>query len=168
MRFDGLPSIAIAARKGIWVCGWWSMANIDSVCALRNIESAMKLGSDPKKWLQKKAKKGVRSYPVGTIAFYGPDNQRVSKVVAAVIIVSGGEAEPIRKWFDDALDLRFDDRVLEEAAAFFKEQGVHSVAMTDSIIGCPHEEDIDYPLGEKCPHCPFWAIRDRWTHEAVQ
>jgi hypothetical protein len=25
------------------------------------------------------------------------------------------------------------------------------------IIGCPHEEGIDYPLGRTCPQCPFWA-----------
>jgi hypothetical protein len=30
------------------------------------------------------------------------------------------------------------------------------------IIGCPHEEGIDYE-GATCPACPFWAGRDRWT-----
>jgi hypothetical protein len=35
--------------------------------------------------------------------------------------------------------------------------------MTDKIIGCPHEEGIDYPDGEQCPVCPYWAGRDRWT-----
>jgi hypothetical protein len=34
--------------------------------------------------------------------------------------------------------------------------------MTDQIIGCPHEEGIDYE-GATCPACPFWAGRDRWT-----
>jgi len=28
--------------------------------------------------------------------------------------------------------------------------------MTNGVIGCPHEEGIDYPLGEDCPFCPFW------------
>ncbi|MBN1449834.1 MAG: hypothetical protein JW963_02375 [Anaerolineales bacterium] len=27
--------------------------------------------------------------------------------------------------------------------------------------------DVDYPEGEKCPHCPFWTHRDRWTGEAI-
>src|SRR4051812_9319014 len=36
------------------------------------------------------------------------------------------------------------------------------VVMTDRIIGCPHEEGIDYE-GTTCPTCPFWAGRDRWT-----
>ncbi|HEY2587148.1 MAG TPA: hypothetical protein VGI81_15480 [Tepidisphaeraceae bacterium] len=22
--------------------------------------------------------------------------------------------------------------------------------------GCPHEEGIDFPLGQECPFCPFW------------
>ena len=34
--------------------------------------------------------------------------------------------------------------------------------MPEGIIGCPHEEDIDYQ-GPVCPKCPFWANRDRWT-----
>ena len=57
----------------------------------------MKLGSDPKKWLQKKARKGARSYPIGTIAYYGPDNQRASKLVAGVVMEAGGDAGPMKK-----------------------------------------------------------------------
>jgi hypothetical protein len=29
------------------------------------------------------------------------------------------------------------------------------------MLGCPHEEGIDYPEGEACPECPYWAGRDR-------
>ena len=35
--------------------------------------------------------------------------------------------------------------------------------MTDRIIGCPHEEGIDYADGTVCPMCPYWQDRDRWT-----
>jgi Protein of unknown function (DUF1186) len=38
---------------------------------------------------------------------------------------------------------------------------------TDRIIGCPHEEGIDYPLGRACPQCPFWAGIDRFTQEPI-
>src|SRR5712692_4405008 len=31
----------------------------------------------------------------------------------------------------------------------------------DGIIGCPHEEGIDYPEGKSCPQCPYWARRAR-------
>lgn len=40
----------------------------------------MKLGWQASKWLKKKAKAGFRGYPAGTVAFYGPDDQRASKV----------------------------------------------------------------------------------------
>jgi hypothetical protein len=40
--------------------------------------------------------------------------------------------------------------------------------MVDRIIGCPHEEGIDYPDGAECPECPFWKGRDRWTGELLE
>lgn len=33
--------------------------------------------------------------------------------------------------------------------------------MTKGMMGCPQEEGIDYPMGEACPQCPFWAGRER-------
>jgi hypothetical protein len=51
---------------------------------------------------------------------------------------------------------------------FLESQGAKSVVMTDRIIGCPHEEGIDYPEGEPCPQCPFWANRDRFTGRLLQ
>ena len=50
---------------------------------------------------------------------------------------------------------------------FIEQHDVKSVVLSDRIIGCPHEEGIDYPQGEACPRCPFWAIRDRWTGEVL-
>jgi hypothetical protein len=44
--------------------------------------------------------------------------------------------------------------------------GVRSVAMVGRIIGCPHEEGIDYQ-GPTCPLCPYWAGRDRWSGERM-
>jgi hypothetical protein len=32
------------------------------------------------------------------------------------------------------------------------------------LFGCPHEEGIDYPDGETCPQCPFWATHDRYEN----
>jgi len=43
---------------------------------------------------------------------------------------------------------------------------VLSVAMTDRIIGCPHQEGIDYQ-GQWCQVCEFWKGRDRFTGERV-
>ena len=123
----------------------------------------MKPGWQPKKWLYKKAKRGVRSYPLGTIAFYGPDNRRASKVAVGIVPGPHSEVSELRRWFAEAGDLRSDDAVLTEVALYLREHGVQSVAMMDRIFGCPHEEGIDYPEGGTCPECPFWANRDRLT-----
>ena len=52
-------------------------------------------------------------------------------------------------------------------SVLISESWYKSVVMTDRIIGCPHEEGIDYE-GATCPHCSFWAGRDRWTGERLQ
>lgn len=130
----------------------------------------MPIRRDATKWLRKKAKAGVRGYPVGTIAYYGPDDRRASKVAVNVIKSEGGdegEADP-RRWTTQEGDIRKDLGVLSEIAAFLRSSGVRSVALVDRIIGCPHEEGIDYPDGETCPLCPFWQGRDRWTRELLR
>ncbi|MBW8786311.1 hypothetical protein HFO93_17375 [Rhizobium leguminosarum] len=123
----------------------------------------MKLGWQPRKWLEKKSKRGNRGYPMGTIAFYGPDNRRASK--AAVSIMPALHADPLdlRRWFAETGDLRMDETVIAEIAAFLRENEVKSVVMAEGIIGCPHEEGIDYPVGEPCPECSYWKGRNRWT-----
>ena len=30
-----------------------------------------------------------------------------------------------------------------------------SGSLRGRLIGCPHEEGIDYPEGHSCPHCPY-------------
>jgi hypothetical protein len=62
--------------------------------------------------------------------------------------------------FAESGDIR-NDATFEEIALFLRRHEVHSVAMTTEMLGCPHEEGIDYPEGEACPDCPFWAGRDR-------
>ncbi len=106
----------------------------------------------------------MRGYPVGTIAFYGPNDRRASKVAASVIPYEGAEPA-LRRWFSETRDVRTDPAILAAVAVHLRQHAVHSVAMVDGIIGCPHEEGIDYPEGEPCPHCPFWKGRDRWTGE---
>jgi len=123
----------------------------------------MKLGWQASKWLKKKAKGGFRGYPVGTVAFYGPTGERASKAVVSIVAAENSEPVEMRKWFAETHDVRGDATISAEIAAFLRENGVHSVAMADAMIGCPHEEGIDYPLGEPCPRCPYWAGRDRWV-----
>ncbi len=51
-----------------------------------------------KKRLAKKAKLGFRGFPVGSLTYYGPDDSRASKLVAAIIEHDGGEVTEMRKW----------------------------------------------------------------------
>lgn len=75
-------------------------------------------------------------------------------------------AEPdLRRWISETGDVRTDRIILSEIAAYLRQSSVHSVAMVDGIIGCPHEEGVDYPMGQPCPSCSFWKGRDRWTGE---
>src|SRR4029453_5005425 len=110
----------------------------------------------------KKAKKGFRGYPVATVAFYGPDNRRASKLAVGIVLAENEEAVELKGGFTEQGDVREDLRVAEEVLAYMDGFGVRSVAMVDRIIGCPHEEGSDYQ-GPTCPLCPFWAGRDRWS-----
>ncbi|RFB95585.1 hypothetical protein B5K11_11795 [Rhizobium leguminosarum bv. trifolii] len=123
----------------------------------------MKLGWQPRKWLEKKTKRGVRSYPIGTIAYYGPDASRATKVAVSIIPAPNAELTDMRRWFAETGDLRRDEAVIAEIAAFLRDNDVKSVAAMDGIFGCPHEEGIDYPLGEACPDCSYWKGRNRFT-----
>ncbi|CAN7748305.1 hypothetical protein [Mesorhizobium caraganae] len=123
----------------------------------------MKPESRARKWIEKKAKKGLRNYPVGTIAFYGPDDRRATKAAVAIIPDQHSDATEMRRWFAETGDLRKDDTIFGEIAAFLQEHEVHSVVMINGILGCPHEEGTDYPEGGGCPRCPYWVGRDRWS-----
>jgi hypothetical protein len=103
---------------------------------------------------------------VATVAFYGPDDRRASKLTVGIVLAENQEAVELKRWFAEPGDVREDLRVAEEVLAYMEGFGVRSVAMVDRIIGCPHEEGIDYH-GPTCPLCPYWAGRDRWSGERV-
>ena len=121
----------------------------------------------PAKRLRKKTRRGFRGYPVATIAFYGPDDRRASKVAVGILLAAEQEVAELRRWTSAAGDVRDDDAIFVEVLDFVGRFDVRTVAMTDRIMGCPHEEGIDYE-GPVCPACPFWANRDRWTGEVLQ
>ena len=115
----------------------------------------------PKERLESKAEHGFQGYPVGTIAFYGQDNRRASKVVVGI---AHGEREQVRemeKWFSEVSDVRDDIAIGAQILAFLQGHQVRSVVIGPGILGCPHEEGIDYTTGEACPQCPYWAGRPR-------
>lgn len=86
------------------------------------------------------------------------------------ILLSEKDTDPafIEKWFSENQDLRHDAVINNQIVQFIEKHKVERVVMVDRIIGCPHEEGIDYPQGEKCPQCSFWANRDRWTGEIIE
>jgi hypothetical protein len=118
-------------------------------------------------WLRRKSKQGFHGYPVGTIAFYGPTADVATKVVVSITRDEGHDVDPLERWFSESGDVRNDLAIVEEIGAFLKENRAKSVIATDGLIGCPHEEGIDYPEGKSCPQCPYWAGRDRFTRERI-
>ena len=118
--------------------------------------------------LKKKTRRGFRGYPIATIAFYGPDDTRASKAAVAIVNAEGAEPSALQRWFAEEGDVQEDPAIASEILQFVRDHGAKSVVTTDRIIGCPHEEGIDYPEGQVCPQCPFWAHRDRWSGEVVQ
>ena len=113
--------------------------------------------------LAKRSRRGFRGFPAATVAYYGPDDARASKVV--VTIVPARQAEPTDQtsFTSDASDVREDQFVGEKVMAFVERHEALSVVVAEEILGCPHEEGTDYPAGGTCPACPFWAERDRWA-----
>ncbi len=123
---------------------------------------------NPRYWLERKSKRKT-GYPLATVAYYGPDDTRASKVVIGIIRSElRSDPELLQKWWSETTDIRKDPEILEQMLTFLEQQQVQRIAMVDRIIGCPHEKGIDYPEDEVCPECPFWANRDRWTGELLE
>jgi hypothetical protein len=100
---------------------------------------------------------------VATVAFYGPDDQRATKIAVGIVPAEGADPDPLQRWFSDDADARSDPEIARQIAEFIETHAAKSVALIDRILGCPHEEGVDYPEGTMCPRCPFWANRDRWS-----
>src|SRR5215470_16223274 len=89
------------------------------------------------KRLRKRARKGLRGWPIATIAFYGPNLSQATKAENA-------EVKELRDWKVDRGDVRADPAIAREILEYIENHRVLSVAMTDAIIGCPHQEGSDY------------------------
>jgi hypothetical protein len=97
--------------------------------------------------------RGPVKYPIATLAYYGPDDQTVTKITVGIFTAE--DAEPVlERWRGP--DVMTDPEVQMEIASFVEAHGVQEVAVTDGVLGCPHEEGIDFPVGQECPYCPFW------------
>jgi hypothetical protein len=124
---------------------------------------------DKDKYKLEKMARRRTGFPMATVAYYGPNDQFASKVVVGIReSLKQKEIVNLKKWFSTEMDVRFDADILLEMLEYIEANSVHRVALAERIIGCPHEEGIDYPMGETCPECPFWANQDRWTGEIIR
>jgi hypothetical protein len=118
--------------------------------------------------LEKRSRRGFRGYPVATVVFYGPDDQRATKVAVGIVRAEDAEPDPLRRWLSEQADARADTEIARQIGEFIEAHAARSVVLVDRILGCPHEEGVDYPGGAACPHCPFWAHRDRWSGDLLR
>jgi hypothetical protein len=112
-----------------------------------------------------KAKRGFRGYPFATIAFYGPDSRRATKVAVAIVPLARAQVTAIERWTVEDGDVRSDAGVNEAILEFLRRHAAKSVVMTAGVVGCPHEEGPDHADGAACPMCPYWAGRVRRAAE---
>ena len=95
-----------------------------------------------------------KTYPIGTIACYGPNDHRITKIVAAVFEYEN--AKPIlERWVSTTVSNN--PKVRLQIKALFDRHLVKSVIKMDGNLGCPHEEGKDFHMGKDCPFCPYWA-----------
>jgi hypothetical protein len=116
----------------------------------------------------KRLKQGPRGFPAATIAYYGPNDKVATKVVVSLTNDPDSELAEIRRWTSDGADLRDDAASIDRIVQLLDKWRPKSVVSPDRIIGCPHEEGVDYPEGKACPDCPFWRNIDRWTGERIE
>ena len=121
------------------------------------------------KRLHKKAKKGRRGWPMATVAYYGPDASRANKVNVSILPAWDAPATTMHAWTVADGDIRVDGAVAEAMLGFIAEHNALSVGIAPKILGCPHQQGIDYD-GDWCPDaaCAYWHGRDRWSGERVE
>ncbi len=106
-----------------------------------------------------------QDYPLGALAYYGPDDHTCTRITAAVINAPNARPQ-FRHWWGESPET--DPWVIAEIGEFFRLYRVREAVMTEGIIGCPHDEGIDYPEDEECPYCPFWNARQPSTIESTE
>src|SRR5205085_10815823 len=79
------------------------------------------------KRLSKKARKGLRGWPIATIAFYGPDLSQATKVAVGIVPSENAAVEELRDWKVDRGDIRADPGIAREILDFIEKHQVRSV-----------------------------------------
>ena len=66
------------------------------------------------KRLGKKARKGMRGWPIATISFYGPNLSQATKVTVGIVPSENAEVEELRDWKVNRGDIRRDPGIARE------------------------------------------------------
>jgi hypothetical protein len=68
-----------------------------------------------RKGLEKKAKRGLRGWPMATVALYGPDDRLATRLSVGIMPAEGTEPIGLRRWHSEGqTDIHSDNRVAEE------------------------------------------------------
>lgn len=101
------------------------------------------------------SKRDLQASPLITVAFYGPNDDRATKVAISFIPEGSGNPSAMERWVSE--DVLGDDKVLEETRAFLASHTAAGITVTGGTIGCPHEAGDDFVPGGDCPLCAFWG-----------
>ena len=80
------------------------------------------------KRLHKKVRKGLRGWPIATIAFYGPNLSQATKVTVGIVPSENAEVQELRNWKLDRGDVRTDSDIAREILEFMEKHRVLSAA----------------------------------------
>ena len=59
-----------------------------------------------RKRLRKRAKRGLRGFPVATVAFYGPDDTKATKLTVGIVPAEDADVTDLRRWLSEGADIR--------------------------------------------------------------
>ena len=110
------------------------------------------------KRLRKKARKGLRGWPIAAIAFYGPNLSQATKITVGIVPSENAEVEELRDWKVNRGDIRRRPRHRPGDIGIYRE--------ASSAIGRDDRRHNRLP-SEWCPVCEFWHGRDRFTGQRV-
>jgi hypothetical protein len=86
------------------------------------------------KRLRKKARKGLRGWPIATFAFYGPNLSQATKVTVGIVPSENANVKELRDWKVDRGDIRADPRYRPGDIGFYR--AASSVIGRDDRLCC--------------------------------
>ena len=69
-------------------------------------------------------------------------------MAVGIVRREGQETDTFERWHSTEADVRFDQELCGSILEFIAAHHVKSVVMSPGIIGCAHEEGVDYTLGQ--------------------